>query len=89
MYASIVRTVVPFVVALVLGQAARIGLDLDEGAVTSIVTAVIGFAYYGLARLVEREHPAFGRVLLSAGLTSGTNPQYSRTAKAGQKLPRV
>jgi len=70
MYASIVRTTVPLIVALVLGQAARIGLDLDEGAVTSIVTAVIGAAYYGLARVIEREFPSVGKVLVSAGLTS-------------------
>ena len=75
MYASIVRTVVPLVVALILGQAARIGLNLDEGAVTSIVTAVIGAAYYGLARLIEEQWPAAGRVLLALGLT-GKAPEY-------------
>ena len=75
MYASIVRTVVPLVVALILGQAARIGLSLDEGAVTSIVTAVIGAAYYGLARLLEREFPAAGKWLLALGLT-GKAPEY-------------
>lgn len=89
MYASIVRTVVPLVVALVLGQAARIGLDLDEGAVTSIATAIIGFAYYGIARMLETEFPAVGRVLLSAGLTRGTNPTYSRAATAGERLPHA
>ncbi|TDB86267.1 hypothetical protein E1264_18400 [Actinomadura sp. KC216] len=75
MYTSIIRTVVPMVVALILGQAARIGLNLDEGAVTSIVTAVIGAAYYGLARLIEEHYPAAGRVLLSLGLTSKA-PEY-------------
>lgn len=77
MYASIVRTVVPLVVALVLGQAARVGLSLDEGAVTSITTAVIGAAYYALARLSEQRFPAAGRVLLAAGLT-GQAPEYRR-----------
>ena len=75
MYDSIIRTVVPLVVALVLGQAARIGLDLDEGAVTSIVTAVLGFAYYSVSRWVEVHYPAVGRVLLSLGLAKGV-PAY-------------
>ena len=76
MYASIVRTVVPLVVALILGQAARIGLNLDEGAVTSIVTAVIGAAYYGLARLIEEQWPAAGRGRLALGLTKQA-PEYT------------
>ena len=84
MYASIVRTVVPLIVAVVLGQAARIGLDLEEGAVTSIVTAVIGAAYYGLARLIEEHYPPAGRVLLALGLT-GQSPEYYRPLKAPRR----
>ena len=75
MFASVIRTVVPMVVGVIVGQAARIGLGLDEGAVTSIVTALIGAAYYGLARLVEEQWPAAGRVLLALGLT-GKAPEY-------------
>lgn len=89
MYASVIRTVVPLVVALVLGQAAKVGLDLDEGAVTSIVTAVIGAAYYTVARVIEEQWPAAGRVLLSAGLTNAGTPQYVRQANGKTKLPRV
>jgi hypothetical protein len=75
MYDSIVRTVVPLVVALLLGQAAKVGLDLDEGAVAEIVTVVVGGAYYALGRLIEKEVPWLGRVLLSAGLSKRA-PEY-------------
>lgn len=89
MYASIVRTVVPLVVAVVLGQAARAGLDLDDQAVTSIVTVVVGYLYYQVVRLVEQRVPAVGRWLLALGLTSATNPVYSRVSVPGKKLPRI
>ncbi|MEV0660117.1 hypothetical protein ACIBI3_02410 [Actinomadura luteofluorescens] len=89
MFASIVRTVVPMVVGVIVGQAARIGLDLDQATVTSIVTVVAGYVYYHAARLLEEHYPAAGRVLLALGLTSATNPTYSRTAVAGEKLPPV
>jgi len=39
MYDSVIRTVVPLVVAVLLGQAAQVGLDLPEGAVTEILTS--------------------------------------------------
>lgn len=75
MYDSVIRTVVPLVVGVLLGQAARIGLDLPAGAVTEVVTVVVTGAYYAVARLVEQRWPALGRVLLSAGLARRT-PVY-------------
>jgi hypothetical protein len=69
MYDSVIRTVVPVIVGVLLGQAARIGLDLPAGAVTEVVTVVVTGAYYAVARLVEQRWPALGRVLLSAGLS--------------------
>ncbi|GLZ08730.1 hypothetical protein Acsp03_61960 [Actinomadura sp. NBRC 104412] len=86
MYHSIIRTVVPLVVALVLGQAARIGLDLDEGAVTSILTALVGAAYYALARWLAETWPAAGRVLPSAGLSKRA-PEYVRTRQTPTRTP--
>lgn len=77
MLPSIIRTVVPLVVGLLLGWAAKVGLDLPEGAVTEIVTALITAAYYALARLVEQAWPGLGRVLLSLGLVRGA-PVYPR-----------
>lgn len=75
MYDSVIRTVVPVIVGVLLGQAARIGLDLPAGAVTEVVTVVVTGAYYAVARLVEQRWPALGRVLLSAGLSRRT-PMY-------------
>lgn len=76
MLASIIRTAVPIIVGLLLGWAARVGLDLPSGAVTEIVTAAITAGYYALARLVESRWPGAGRWLLSAGLTKAVLPQY-------------
>ncbi|MBB4931832.1 hypothetical protein F4561_002652 [Lipingzhangella halophila] len=80
MYASIVRTVVPVIVGILIAQAARVGLDLPESAVTEIVTVVVTAAYYAVARVVE-EHvsPVVGRLMLSAGL-SGEKPEYRKAA---------
>lgn len=75
MLASIIRTAVPLIVGVILGQAARIGLDLDAGAVTSIVTAALGTGYYAVSRLIEDEFPAVGRWLLALGLTKA-KPVY-------------
>ena len=72
---SIIRTVVPLVVAVILGQAARVGLRLPEGAVAEIVTVVLGGVYYAVGRWLERRWPAVGRWLLAAGLT-GKQPSY-------------
>lgn len=76
MSASIIRTVVPLIVALLVGWAARIGLHLDSNALAILVTAVIGFVYYTAARLLEQRWPAAGRLLLSAGLVKA-QPVYA------------
>ena len=73
---SMIRTVVPLIVGVLLGQAARVGLDLPEGAVTEVVTVVVTTAYYGLARALERKWPAVGRWLLGAGVPVG-QPRYT------------
>jgi hypothetical protein len=75
MLASVIRTVVPYIVGVIVGQAARIGLDLDEGAVTAIVTVVASYLYYQAARLLEERWPAAGRWLLALGLTRRA-PEY-------------
>src|SRR5690606_18435748 len=75
MLASVIRTVVPYIVGVIVGQAARIGLDLDEGAVTALVTVVASYVYYQAARLLEERWPAAGRWLLALGLTRRA-PQY-------------
>lgn len=78
MYPSLVRTVVPLVVGVLLAQAAKVGLNLPEGAVEQVVTVVLGTAYFALARALEQYWPAVGRVLLSAGLTRQSPVAYTR-----------
>lgn len=51
--ASIVRTVVPAVVALLLGWAAKVGLDIDSDLLAGFLTSVILGAYYAVARYLE------------------------------------
>src|SRR5690606_4532694 len=75
MLASAIRTVVPYIVGVIVGQAARLGLGLDEGAVTAIVTVVASYLYYPAARLLEERWPAAGRWLLALGLTRRA-PEY-------------
>lgn len=79
MFASLLRTIVPVVVGILLGWAAKVGLDLPSGAVTEIVTVVLTAAYYTLARVLEQEWPAVGRWLLSLGLPVG-QPTYDKRA---------
>lgn len=82
-FASIVRTVVPFLVGAIIMVAARYGIDLPETAVTEVVTpiatAVVGGVYYAAGRFLETRVPAnvraAGRFLLSFGL-SRQEPVY-------------
>ncbi len=76
MGASIIRTLVPVIVGVILAQALKIGLNLPEGAVTDIVTVVLTTGYYALARLIEQRWPWLGRILLSFGLTD-KQPTYA------------
>jgi hypothetical protein len=84
MYPIIVRTAVQITVAFLLGQAAKYGFNLPEGAVTEIATVVIGTAYVALAHWVETNWPAVGKWLTSLGLT-GAQPSYAKPVKAGRK----
>lgn len=62
--ASIVRTIVPVIVGVVLGAAAKRGFDLDSGAITEAATVVITTVYYAVVRLLEvRIAPAWGWLL--------------------------
>ena len=63
MLPSIIRTVVPVIVGVLLGQAARLGLDLPAGAVTEIVTVAVTAAYYAIVRAIEQRVPAVGVLL--------------------------
>ena len=72
---SIIRTCVPVIAGVLLGWAAKAGLDLPSGATTEIVTVVLTTAYYAAARFIEQTWPNLGNVLLSLGLARRT-PVY-------------
>lgn len=72
---SLIRTLVPVVAGSILGQAARVGLDLPPGAVADLVTLVVTGVYYWMGRVLENRWPQAGRWLLAAGLTSA-RPVY-------------
>lgn len=61
---SIVRTLVPVVVGLVLTGLAEVNLDISEGLVTEVVATVIITFYYAIVRLLETNvSPAWGWLL--------------------------
>lgn len=82
LFTSIVRTVVPIVAGVLLGLAARAGLDLDEGMVTTYVTAAVTAGYYALWRALEELAGRLGWEPLrtAAGLLLGwaKPPQYQQ-----------
>ncbi|MFE7395182.1 hypothetical protein [Streptomyces sp. NPDC057557] len=64
LYVSLLRTGVPAAAGWLIAQAAVIGLQLDEGAVSGILTPVAVFTYYGLFRLAEKHiSPRLGWLL--------------------------
>jgi len=79
MLASIIRTIVPVIVGVLLGWAAKVGLSLPEGPVTELVTVAITGVYYGIGRWLEQRWPTVGRWLLAAGLTK-KQPAYDLAA---------
>lgn len=63
---SLVRTVVPFVVGSIASWLLTRGIDMDEASkaqLTSVVTVVLGAAYYAVVRLGERVRPKLGVLL--------------------------
>ena len=87
---SILRTAVPVIVGLLLGLAAKAGLNLPGGAVSEIVTVILTTAYYAAGRYIESTWPRLGQLLLSFGLAKGGTPTYARTAKGRTtRLPRI
>jgi hypothetical protein len=79
MFASLLRTITPVIVGILLGWAAKVGFDLPAGAVTEIVTVVLTATYYLLVRTLEQEWPIVGRWLLALGLPVG-QPTYDKRA---------
>lgn len=80
LFVSLMRTLVPIVAGLVLGLAARVGLDLDDETVTLAVGAGLTAAYYAAFRALEElaDRMAWEPLRLVAGVMLGwaRPPQY-------------
>jgi hypothetical protein len=94
LFVSLMRTLVPIVAGVVLGWAARLGLDLDDDQVTTYVTAGLTAAYYAVFRLLEElaERMTWRPLQLLAGVLLGwaRPPQYVEpvTAPVRMKLDK-
>lgn len=95
LFVSFMRTLVPLVAGVVLGWAARLGLDLDDAQVAAYVTAGLSAGYYALFRFLEEasERMAWEPLRLVAGVLLGwaRPPQYVKpvTAPVRLKLDRA
>ena len=76
---SIIRTIVPMIVGLLLAALARRGLAVPESVATEVVTVVVTGVYYGLARVAEvRLSPLWGWLLwLPKAPTYANTPGYT------------
>jgi len=61
--ASIIRTIVPAVVAFLVAWAARAGLDIPVEEVTGVIEIVVLGVYYAGVRYLEENHPKAGWLL--------------------------
>ncbi len=83
---SLWRTCVPYIVAFVVLQAARLGLHLDNGTVTSALTTGFGTVYYAAFRYLEQRFGARWGWFLGAARP----PSYSvHAAPAAGRPPAV
>jgi hypothetical protein len=60
---SIVRTIVPVIVGLIIAGLARIGLDLAPDQIGVWLDGLVVSGYYAVLRLLESKVPAFGWLL--------------------------
>lgn len=70
---SIVRTVTPVIAGVVALQLIRLGVDIDDATLATIIAAVLSSLYYAGARVLETRWPAAGRLLGRA-----TPPIYAK-----------
>ena len=61
--ASVKRTLVPIWAAVVVAQAARVGVDLPGDAVSDIVLALFASVYYTTVRVLETRYPQLSVLL--------------------------
>lgn len=62
-WTSIVRTVVPYLTALVVTWAAKAGFDVDPEEATGVIVVVAGSVWYSIIRKLEATHPGIGWLL--------------------------
>jgi hypothetical protein len=60
---SIIRTLIPSLVGLIISSLARIDIHLDSAALTVVADGLIIGLYYTIVRLLERWQPWFGWLL--------------------------
>lgn len=60
---SIIRTVVPAVVAFAAAQLLRLGVELDAATAATLATAVLTGVYYAAVRALEARWPRAGWLL--------------------------
>lgn len=61
---SLIRTIVPWIVGMLVGALAERGFDLPDGVADEVVTVLISGVYYGAVRVAEtRLAPVWGWLL--------------------------
>lgn len=76
---SLIRTVVPVVVGLIVSGFAQLGIEVPTAALSGLIDAVFVGAYYALIRVLETKSPSIGWFL---GLPAA--PEYKVwTAQGG------
>ena len=90
---SLLRTVVPIVVGVVITVLTGVGLEADSNWVTGGVTAAVTAAYYVAFRIVERitekaGGPEWIRVAAGALLGYAKPPNYVKTNDAAELIRR-
>ena len=87
---SIVRTVVPLVVALLVRAGAKAGLNLDPGLFLDTVTVIVTTLYYAVVRVLEtRVGPAWGWLLGVAKVPAYPTMSNTTTQAAAQNPVNV
>lgn len=67
---SVIRTVVPVLVTAIAAWFLRFGVNLDNEALTTLLSALVGGAYYSLVRWAEEKWPQVGVLLGRKGTPS-------------------
>jgi hypothetical protein len=80
---SLWRTCVPYIVAFLIVQAARLGIRLDNATVTSALTTGFGTVYYAVFRYLEHRYGARWGLFLGAAKP----PSYSSASTAPRSTP--